>query len=83
MAHLVYVSILLTFTAELNSCSDYDVRLVDGSSSDEGRVEVCIQGEWGTIYDHEYGDYWNRREAQVVCRQLGYEPGCKRINTSL
>ena len=64
-----------TFTAELISCSDYEVRLVNGSSSNEGRLEVCIQGEWGTVYDGG----WEKREAQVVCRQLGYQPGCKKI----
>ena len=63
------------FTTELMSCNNYEVRLVNGSSSNEGRVEVCLQGEWGTIRDGS----WDRREARVVCRQLGYQPGCKWI----
>ena len=33
------------------------------------RVEVCRNDEWGTVCWHG----WNYQEAEVVCRQLGYE----------
>lgn len=45
-----------------------DVRLVDGVSMYEGRVEVCTNGEWGTVCWRN----WNNQEAMVVCRQLGF-----------
>ncbi|XP_063956210.1 scavenger receptor cysteine-rich domain-containing group B protein-like [Lytechinus pictus] len=52
-------------------CSDdgtVQIRLVDGASSNEGRVEVFYFGQWGTICD----DRWGSTDARVVCRQLGY-----------
>jgi len=47
--------------------SAFDVRLADGSSSTEGRVEVSVNGVWGTVCD----DYWSIENANVVCNMLG------------
>ena len=51
-------------------CQTGEVRLVGGQEESEGRVEVCINGEWGTVCDVG----WGSQEAQTVCRQLGFDP---------
>ena len=52
-----------------------DIRLVGGSYSWEGRVEIYLYGEWGTITGHNV----DTRDAHVVCRQLGYDTQCEDI----
>ena len=49
-------------------CNETEVRLVDGQTPDDGRVEICLNGLWGSVCD----DRWDIRDAEVVCRQLQY-----------
>ena len=52
----------------LYMCIILDIRLVGGNVPTEGRVEIIVNGEWGTICD--FG--WDLNDAHTVCRQLGY-----------
>ncbi len=48
--------------------SQGEVRLVGGGSNSEGRVEVCLGDDWGTICD----EGWSQIDANVICRQLNF-----------
>ena len=48
-------------------CTEGEVRLVGGANPREGRVEICLNDEWGTVC----GATWNTTAANVVCRQVG------------
>lgn len=43
-------------------------RLRGGAVSWSGRLEVNVDGEWGTICDRDF----DMREANIACRGLGY-----------
>ncbi|XP_058272777.1 deleted in malignant brain tumors 1 protein-like [Hemibagrus wyckioides] len=50
------------------TCSDVtEIRLIGGTDSCSGRVEILHNGQWGTVCDKK----WNMNDAEVVCRQLG------------
>ena len=54
-------------------CTHGDVRLVGGgSTTNRGRVEVCVGQSWGTICRFAT-DNFDSNNAKVVCRQLGYD----------
>ena len=52
-----------------------DVRLTRTNSitlSNAGLVEVCHNGMWGTVCANSFSTPWSEKNAQVVCRQLGF-----------
>ncbi|XP_054833749.1 galectin-3-binding protein [Eublepharis macularius] len=76
---LLMLSLLLLWQGLTGSVAIHNigVRLADGNSLNEGRVEIYYDGQWGTICD----DGWDMAEADVVCRSLGFI-GAKEVKAS-
>ena len=51
-----------------DTAAEGTVRLVGGASPLEGRVEVFLFGQWGTVCSSS----WEFIDAKVVCLELGY-----------
>ena len=67
---------LLFCPTSFAACNNTDVQLAGNRNKLEGQVEICFQGQWGTVCDYS----WDTKDAMVVCRQLGLNAGCKRLN---
>ena len=50
------------------ACSTGDVRLRGGMNHLEGRVEYCVNNQWGTVCS----EGWSDGSTAVVCVQLGF-----------
>ena len=61
-----------SFTAP---CTDGQLRLAGGNVNNEGRVDICLNNEWGTICDRS----WNTNDAKVACGALGFSRGGENI----
>ena len=49
------------------------MRLVNGSKSTEGTVEVCYDNIWGLVGDGG----WSESDASLICKLLGHSADCK------
>ena len=65
---------IFCLTLEVAGCTNLNVRLVDGDTELEGRVEICVDGVWGAVTSSSF------TAARVICNELGYPSECEYIN---
>lgn len=53
-------------STQMANCSNGDIRLINGTTELEGRLEICINNAWGTVCSEGF----TADDAEVVCRQL-------------
>ena len=61
-----------------------NIRLVNGTTSSAGRLEVYHNGTWGTVCNDspdQPGDQYNNNMANVVCQMLGFSLGQVKVDT--
>ena len=55
-------------------CEDGEVRLYEGETEWEGRLEMCYNRRWGTVSSGG----WTDINTQVVCNDFGYDVSGKK-----
>uniref|UniRef100_A0A1X7VVG0 SRCR domain-containing protein n=1 Tax=Amphimedon queenslandica TaxID=400682 RepID=A0A1X7VVG0_AMPQE len=60
-----------TLESQPVGCNEGDIHLVNGTFLNEGRLEVCSNGVWGSVCYSSF-DFI---DAVIVCRDLGYNSG--------
>ena len=64
-----FLYILVVGTIQPVSCMTGDIRLINGTAANEGRLEVCMNKVWGTVC----GISWGTADSKVACKQLGHQ----------
>ena len=62
------------------SCRNGDVRLVNGRTNCDGRVEVCMSERWCSVCGN---NNWNENAAKAICRELRFLRDSKCIGSSI
>ncbi|CAH1793195.1 unnamed protein product, partial [Owenia fusiformis] len=68
---IVYIVLFILNAATVQAVLDFDVRLSgELAPQGQGRVQVFKKNWWQRVCNFE----WDRNDAKVICRQLGYDP---------
>ena len=65
-SRLYFSDILCSFSTIGSSCTNGQIRLMNGQTSSEGRVEYCYNREWSPLC------YISGTTAALICKTLGY-----------
>ena len=76
MSTYVVCNDVLSLHAVPKNCQDGDLRLAGGRNTQEGNLQICLNGVWGSVCG---ADGFSFTEATVVCTQIGYNPTGKCI----
>lgn len=63
------IPILTSIRVLMWAATPLQARLVNGTATNNGRLEVFYNGTWSTVCDDSFGN----NEAQVACRMLGFQ----------
>ena len=78
LLYSIVVFALAIVTLVTGQCTPGESRLVGGTSPRDGVMEICtVNGTWGTVCGYDFGC----EEANVACRQLGFQNFCKSLYT--
>ena len=64
----MYINVILSLYIYEASCSDGQIRLIEGNTELYGRVEICSDQRWETLNYYQ----WSYYNARVVCAELGF-----------
>ena len=68
---VAFVLILFSVPADAQTCTAGNVRLSQGTSTEEGYVQICHDDTWKYVCD----DSWDVKDANIACRQAGFSQG--------
>ena len=64
----VFLFHISALTVTNTNCTDYDIKLVNNSILNEGKLMMCINGVWGVFCRNSL----TKHDAKEICKHLGY-----------
>ena len=70
---------MISILVNVVPCEYGEIWLVGGSDEYEGRVEICIDNQWGTVCD----EGWEKSKAQVQWSTINLEYSSAQVQNSV